>query len=118
MACSMACSIPTTPALPELVLAASCRATEYAFEVHTRSLACPHLMSFLYPVPTFQKDVLRRLSSATTLALVGVGLVNSVEVGTEADLARTHLCDHGADRSVCVFVDFEPKSVDIVGEFS
>lgn len=51
--------------------------------------------------------MLHRLSSAATLALVGIGLVNGVEVGTEADLARTHLCDHGADRSVCVFVDFE-----------
>lgn len=48
-----------------------------------------------------------RLSSAAILALVGINPVDSVEVGTEADLARTYLCDHGADRSVCVFVDFE-----------
>ena len=51
--------------------------------------------------------MLYRLSSAAALVFVCVGLVNSVEVGTEADLAYAHLCDHGADRSVCVFVDFE-----------
>src|SRR5205823_2102668 len=77
-----------------------CRTTEYAFDVHTWSLACPHLVSLLCPVPTFQKDVAHRLRSAATLALVGVGLVNSVEVGTEADLACAHLCDHRADRSM------------------
>jgi hypothetical protein len=69
------------------------RTTEYAFEVHTRSLACPHLVSLLYPVPTLQEDVAYRLRSTATLALVGVGLVNGVELGTETDLACAHLCD-------------------------
>jgi hypothetical protein len=74
-----------------------CRTTEYAFEVHTWSLACPHLVSFLYPVPILQKDVSHRLSSAAVLALVGLGLVDGVEVGTEADLACMYLCDYRAD---------------------
>lgn len=51
--------------------------------------------------------MLHRLSSVAALVLVGIGLVNGVEVGTEANLARTYLCNHRADRSMCVFVDFE-----------
>ena len=58
-------------------------------------------MSFFYPVPTFQEDVSHRLWSAATLALVGVGLLDGVEVDTKADLACAHLCDHRANRFMC-----------------
>ena len=34
-----------------------------------------------------------------TLALVSVGLVNGVQVRSQADLARAHLCDDRADGS-------------------
>jgi hypothetical protein len=64
-------------------------------------------VSFFYLVPIFQKDVLYYLLSAAALALVSISLINSVEVGTKADLTRTHLCDHGTDRSICVFMDFK-----------
>ena len=57
--------------------------------------------------------MLHRLSSAAALALVGIGLINSMEVGTEADLARMYLCDYGADCSMCVFsrLDAELKEL-------
>ena len=40
-----------------------------------------------------------RLAPVAALALVGVGLVDGVEVCPEANLARTHLCNHRADHS-------------------
>jgi hypothetical protein len=57
-------------------------------------------VTLLHLIPTFQENVAHRLWSAATLALVGVGLVDGVEVGTKADLACAYLCDHRADRSV------------------
>jgi hypothetical protein len=63
-------------------------------------LACPHSLSFVRPVPALEQDMAHRLAPVAALALVGVDLVDSVEVGPEADLARTHLCDHRAYRSV------------------
>ena len=50
---------------------------------------------------------MHHLSSAAALALVGIGLVNSVKLGTEANLARTHLRNHEANCSMCVSMDFE-----------
>jgi hypothetical protein len=41
------------------------------------------------------------LAPVAALALVGVGLVDSVEVSAQADLACAHLCDDRTDRSVC-----------------
>ena len=49
------------------------------------------------------------LRPAAALALVGVGFVDGVKVGPETDLACSHLCDHGADRSVCSDVCFERR---------
>ena len=83
------------------------RITENALDVHTWLLACPHPVSFVGPVAAFEEDVSYRLSSVAALALVGVGFVDGVEVGPEADLAGAHLCDHGADRAVCSDMGFE-----------
>jgi hypothetical protein len=33
----------------------------------------------------------------TTLTLAGIGRVDGVEVGPQANFARAHLCDGGAD---------------------
>ena len=41
------------------------------------------------------------LSSIATLALVGVGLVDGVEVCAQADFAVAHLRDDRADGSMC-----------------
>jgi hypothetical protein len=62
--------------------------------------ACPHLMSLLRPGPTLQEDMTHRLRSESTLALVRFGLVDSVKVRSQADLACTYLCDDRANRSV------------------
>ena len=48
-----------------------------------------------------------RLSSLAVLALVGVGFINRVKVGPEADLTGTHLRDHRADRAVCSAIGFK-----------
>ncbi|EER43777.1 predicted protein [Histoplasma capsulatum H143] len=48
-------------------------------------------MSFFCPVPAFQEDVSYGLRSVAALALIGVGLIDGVEVSTEADLACPHL---------------------------
>ena len=45
-----------------------------------------------------------RLRFESTLALVRFGLVDGVEVRAQADLACAHLCDHGADSSVCAIM--------------
>jgi hypothetical protein len=45
-----------------------------------------------------------RLRSESTLALVRFGLVDSVEVRAQADLACAHLCNHRANRSMGVIV--------------
>lgn len=63
-------------------------------------LACPHLLSFVRPVSALEQDMANRLASMATRALVGVGFVDGVEICPEAGLARTHLCDHRANRSV------------------
>ncbi|GFF62691.1 hypothetical protein IFM51744_11011 [Aspergillus udagawae] len=63
----------------------------------------------------------------TTLTLVGIGRVDGVVVGPQANFARVHLCDGGADRSVCanVRVEYrlpwphpEPKKLSTVLGFS
>ena len=48
-----------------------------------------------------------RLSSLAALALVGVGFIDRVKVGPEADLAGAHLRDHRADRAVCSAIAFK-----------
>lgn len=63
-------------------------------------LACPHLLSFVRPISAFEQDVANRLVSMATRALVCVGFLDGVEICPETDLARTHLCDHRANRSV------------------
>lgn len=55
--------------------------------------ACLPTSSFFLPISTLQEDVAYRLRSAATLALIGVGLADRVEISTEADLAGTHLRD-------------------------
>jgi hypothetical protein len=57
------------------------------------------------------------LASMATLAFVGAGLVDGVEVGAQADFARAHLCDDRADRSMsaqvcgkCPFSGPNPES--------
>jgi hypothetical protein len=69
-------------------------------DVHTWTPACPHLVSLLGPVPIFQEDMAYRLWPESALALVRFGLIDSVEVRSQADLAGTYLCDNTADSSV------------------
>lgn len=64
-------------------------------------LACLHSLSFVRPVSALEQDMAHRLAPVATLALVGVSLVDGVEVGPEADLGCTHLRDDGAYLSVC-----------------
>ncbi|KAF2804432.1 uncharacterized protein BDZ99DRAFT_481251 [Mytilinidion resinicola] len=95
---------------PPLLLCAYNRSSilyENSLDVHTRSLACPHLVSFFYPVPIFEQDIPYCLRSAPALALLGIGLVDGVEVCAEGDLAGAHLCDYGADRSVFSGMDLK-----------
>ena len=47
------------------------------------------------------------VASVAALALVGVGLVDGMEVGVQADFAVAHLCDDRADRSVCAHMRCE-----------
>ena len=77
-------------------------------------------MSFFHPVSALKEDVAYRLASVAAFAPVGVGLVDGVEIGVQADFARTHLCDYGAYRSMCACMDFEnvlsrtdPKSEEV-----
>jgi hypothetical protein len=63
--------------------------------------ACLPTSSFFLPISTLQEDVAYRLRSAATLALIGVGLADRVEISTQADLAGTHLRDGGAYCSMC-----------------
>lgn len=58
-------------------------------------------MSSFHPVSAFEQDVSYCLRFIATLTLVGVSLVDSVEVGPQANLARTHLCDCRTNCSVC-----------------
>jgi hypothetical protein len=44
------------------------------------------------------------LAPVAALALVGVGFLDSFEIGTQANLASSHLCDHRADGSMCANV--------------
>jgi hypothetical protein len=48
-----------------------------------------------------------RLWFMTTLTLVGIGRVDGVEVAPQANFSRAHLCDSGADRSMCANVRVE-----------
>ena len=72
---------------------------EYVLQVQHRFAACPHFLSFCGPVPASQKDVFDVLGSLVTGALFGLGLVDSIEVSSQANLAGPHLADDGADRS-------------------
>ena len=78
-----------------------CRVAENLLDVHTWSSACPHSLSLFTPVPAFQEDVSHSLASIAALALVGVGLVDGVEVCAQADFAVAHLRDDRADGSMC-----------------
>ena len=69
--------------------------------VNAWKLACPHPVSLVGPVSAFSEDVSHCLAAEATLASVGVGLVDGMEVSAQADLACAHLCDDRADRSVC-----------------
>jgi hypothetical protein len=50
-------------------------------------------MSFVYPVSAFEYYVLNCLAPIAALAGVGVGLVDGMEIGAEANLAHVHLRD-------------------------
>lgn len=52
-------------------------------------------MSLYYPLPTLQEDVFYRLVSIFAHALAC--FVNTVEVGSEANLSSPHLYDDRAD---------------------
>ena len=54
---------------------------ENLLDAHVWSLACLHLMPLFCPVSALQEDVLYGLASIAVRALVGVGLVDGVEVG-------------------------------------
>ncbi|KAF2801632.1 uncharacterized protein BDZ99DRAFT_341500, partial [Mytilinidion resinicola] len=56
--------------------------------------------SFVCPISAFEQDMPHCLCSVPALALLGIGLVDSVEVCAEADLACSHLRNRRADRSV------------------
>jgi hypothetical protein len=58
-------------------------------------------VSFFDPVSAFEEDVAHCLAPVVTLALVGVGFLNNVEVGAQAYLAIAHLGENRANRSVC-----------------
>jgi hypothetical protein len=49
-------------------------------------------MLLIHPVPAFKQDVLNCLAPIAAFAGVGVGFVVSVEIRSETDLARAHLC--------------------------
>jgi hypothetical protein len=70
------------------------------FDVYAWTLACPHPVSLVRPVSTFEKDVTYCLTAKAILALIGVGFVDGMEVSAQADLACVHLCNDRADRSV------------------
>ena len=61
-------------------------------------------MPFVGLVPILQEDVAYRLRSVATLALVGLGLVDRIEVCAQADLAGAYLRYHRTNRSVCILV--------------
>ena len=48
-----------------------------------------------------------RLWPISALALVGVGLVNGIEICPQADLAGAHLCDNRADCFMCADMCFK-----------
>jgi len=64
-------------------------------------------MSFFGPVSAFQENVSNCLAPVAAGALVGVGSVNSMEVGPKANFACAHLRDHRADRPVRAVVYLE-----------
>ena len=51
----------------------------------------PRSVSLLSPVPAFEKEVMYRVASDSAFAFVGVGLVDWVGIGAQADLASTGL---------------------------
>jgi hypothetical protein len=57
-------------------------------------------VSFVRPVSTFEEDVTHCLTPKATLAFIGIGLVDGMEVSAQADLACAYLCNDRADRSV------------------
>jgi hypothetical protein len=74
------------------------RLTENALDVNAWMPTCPHSVSLFDPVSASQKDVAHCLAPEAALALIGVGPVDGMQVGAEADLACAHLCDGRADR--------------------
>lgn len=72
---------------------------EYVLQVQHWFAACPHLLSFYDPVPASQKDVFHVLDSLVAGALFSLGLVDSIEVSSQANFAGPYLADNGADRS-------------------
>jgi hypothetical protein len=68
-------------------------------------------MSLIGPVSTFQEDVTHCLTPKATLAFIGVGLIDGMEVSAQADLACTHLCDDRADCSVDTYMGIEEPFV-------
>jgi len=57
-------------------------------------------VSFVAPIPALEQNVSYGLPSLVALALVGVGLVDGMEVRAQANLAYTHLCYDGANCSM------------------
>ena len=69
-------------------------------DVYPWSFACPHLVSLFHRVGTLEEDVLHGLPSLVALALIGFGLVDGVQVGSQSDFACAHLRDDRADSTV------------------
>jgi hypothetical protein len=66
---------------------------ENAFDVNACTLACPHLVLLVGPVSAFQEDMMHCLVPIAALAFICVGLVDSLKVSMQANLACAHLCD-------------------------
>jgi hypothetical protein len=50
-------------------------------------------VSFLAPLPALEENVSYGLSSVAARALVGVGLIDRMKIGQQADLPIAHLGD-------------------------
>ena len=62
--------------------------------------ACLYLISLVYLVPVFEKNVIYYLVSESVLAFISIGLINRMEICIQTNLAGIHLCDDRADSSV------------------
>ena len=72
-------------------------------DVSAWSFACPHSVSLFHPVSALKEDVSCGLPSLVTLALIGIALVDGMEIRAQ-NLACAHLRDARADRTVCADV--------------